>query len=99
MKESQAKVLSEAEFKRVVNLVKKKAHAKRNIALLYCSFGLGLRAKEMASLKVKHVLGIDGELLEEINLDSCHIARRLIVADTPLNCNTCCSMLLSSVSL
>ncbi|AMP02103.1 phage integrase family protein [Collimonas arenae] len=70
MKEGQAKVLSETEFRRVVNLVKKKAHAKRNIALLYCSFGLGLRAKEMASLKVKHVLGIDGELLEEINLDS-----------------------------
>ena len=38
--------------------------------MLYCSFGLGLRAKEMASLKVRHVLGIDGELLEEINLDS-----------------------------
>jgi integrase/recombinase XerD len=70
MREGQAKVLSDAEFRRVVNMVKKKAHAKRNIALLYCSFGLGLRAKEMAALKVKHVLGVDGALLEEFNLES-----------------------------
>lgn len=68
MREGQAKVLSETEFRRVVNVVKKKAHSKRNIALLYCSFGLGLRAKEMAALKIKHVLGLDGEMLEEINL-------------------------------
>jgi integrase/recombinase XerD len=70
MREGQAKVLSESELRRVINTVKKKAHAKRNIALLYCSFGLGLRAKEMAALSVKHVLGQDGELLDEINLDS-----------------------------
>jgi len=68
MREGQAKVLSEREFQRVVNVVKKKTHAKRNVALLYCSFGLGLRAKEMASLKVLHVLDVDGNLLEEINL-------------------------------
>lgn len=68
MREGQAKVLSERELSRVVNVVKKKAHAKRNAALLYCSFGLGLRAKEMATLKIKHVLGIDGKMLEEINL-------------------------------
>lgn len=70
MKEGQARVLSEREFSRVVNMVKKKAHAKRNVALLYCSFALGLRAKEMAALKIKHVLGVDGNLLEEINLTS-----------------------------
>lgn len=68
MSEGQAKVLSEREFHRVLNMAKKKAHAKRNVALLYFSFGLGLRAKEMAKLKIKHVLGIDENLLEEINL-------------------------------
>jgi len=68
MKEGQAKVLSERELSRVVNIAKKKAHAKRNVALLYCSFGLGLRVKEMAALRIKHVLGIDGHMLEEINL-------------------------------
>jgi integrase/recombinase XerD len=70
MREGQAKVLSETEFRRVVTIVKKKAHSKRNIALLYCSFGFGLRAKEMASLNVHHVLGVDDSLLKEINLDS-----------------------------
>lgn len=68
MREGQAKVLSEREFSRVVNMAKKGAHAKRNVALLYCSFGIGLRAKEMAALRIKHVVGVDGELLEEINL-------------------------------
>lgn len=70
MREGQAKVLSERELSRVIAVAKKKAHAKRNVALLYCSFGLGLRAKEMAALRVKHVLGVDGNLLEEINLSS-----------------------------
>ncbi len=69
MRDGQAKVLTESEFRRVVNAMKKEAHAKRNVALLYCSFGLGLRAKEMASLRIRHVLGVDGELLDEINLD------------------------------
>jgi integrase/recombinase XerD len=49
--------------------MKKEAHAKRNVALFYCSFGLGLRAKEMASLRIRHVVAADGELLDEINLD------------------------------
>ncbi|APA89673.1 hypothetical protein BJG93_29790 (plasmid) [Paraburkholderia sprentiae WSM5005] len=49
--------------------MKKEVHAQRNIALLYCSFGLGLRAKEMASHRIRHVLNVDGELLDEINLD------------------------------
>ncbi|GAB3543451.1 hypothetical protein GCM10027343_16870 [Noviherbaspirillum agri] len=36
--------------------------------MFYISFGLGLRAKEMAALRIKHVLGIDGQLLDEIHL-------------------------------
>ena len=68
MREGQAKVLTEREFLRVVNVVGKRPHASRNVALLYCSFGLGLRAKEMASLCIEHVLGVDGNLLDEINL-------------------------------
>lgn len=67
-KQGQAKVLNETEFKRVVNYLRKNAYSKRNIALMHFSFRLGLRAKEMASLKVKDVLAHDGELLEEINL-------------------------------
>lgn len=48
--------VTESEFRRVVNTIEKEAHPKRNIALLYCSFGLGLRTKEMASLRIHHVL-------------------------------------------
>lgn len=70
MKEGQAKVLTERELSRVVNAVKKKAHAKRNIALLYSSFGLGLRTKEMAALRIKHVIDANGQMLDEINLAS-----------------------------
>ena len=40
----------------------------RNIAMIYCSFGLGLRAKEIAALKISDIF--DGQLnvLEEVNL-------------------------------
>ncbi len=68
MREGQARVLNDRELNRVINLVRQQPHAKRNIALLYFSFGLGLRAKEMAALKLRHVLDEDGYILEEINL-------------------------------
>jgi integrase/recombinase XerD len=68
VREGKAKVLTESEFKRAINQANRKAHAKRNVALLYFSFGLGLRAKEMASLHVKDVQDRNGLLLEEIVL-------------------------------
>lgn len=68
MKEGKARVLNEKEFSRAVTTARKYAHAKRNVALLYFSHGLGLRAKEMASLKVRNVLDNDGQIVEEINL-------------------------------
>lgn len=68
MSRGKAKVLTEQEFKKVLNVVRRQRHAKRNVAMLYISFGLGLRAKEMAALQIKHVIGLDGQLLDEINL-------------------------------
>lgn len=70
MKEGQAKVLSDQEFKRVLSYVRKGIHSKRNIALLYFSFRLGLRAKEMSLLRIDDVLAPDGELIEEVALRS-----------------------------
>ncbi|MBU3638751.1 site-specific integrase [Polynucleobacter sp. AP-RePozz3-80-G7] len=70
MKEGKAKVFTEQELRRTLRVISKKSHAKRNTALLWCSFGLGLRAKELASLRVENVLGADDQLLEEINLSS-----------------------------
>src|ERR1700722_15645755 len=67
-REGKAKVLSDAEFKRVVKLVSGNAYAKRGTAMRFFSFGLGLRVKEIASLNVEHVLDRNNKLLEEINL-------------------------------
>jgi integrase/recombinase XerD len=67
-REGKAKVLNEAEFKKVTKIASTYRQAKRNIALLYMSFGLGLRAKEMASLKIKNVIDRNGDLVDEINL-------------------------------
>ncbi len=68
MSRGKAKVLTEQDFKKVLNVVRRQRHAKRNVAMLYISFGLGLRAKEMAALQIRHVFGPDGQLLDEINL-------------------------------
>lgn len=68
-REGKAKVLNEIEFKRLLKVVAAGSNAKRNIALLYFSFGLGLRAKEMSLLKINHVLDETNDcLFEEINL-------------------------------
>ncbi len=68
-REGKAKVLTENEFKRLLKIILSGKNAKRNTALLYFSFGLGLRAKEMSLLKINHVLDETNDcLFEEINL-------------------------------
>lgn len=42
--------------------------ATRNLALIYCSFGLGLRAKEIASLTIADVANVHYHLLDEVCL-------------------------------
>ncbi len=70
-REGKAKVLNENEFKRLLKIVVAGSNSKRNTALLYFSFGLGLRAKEMSLLKISHVLNENNDFLfEEINLTS-----------------------------
>jgi integrase/recombinase XerD len=66
--EKKASVLSEQEFRRAVAMARSSAHATRNVALLYCSFALGLRAKELSNIKVKDVLLSSGDLREEVLL-------------------------------
>ncbi len=67
-KEGKAKVLNESEFKRLLIVARSGQFALRNVALLYCSFGLGLRAKEIASLKISDVTTANHKLLDEICL-------------------------------
>lgn len=63
-----AKVPSDTERKRLVVVTKAGAHAKRNVALITCSYRIGLRAKELASLRVRSVMTGSGELLEQCDL-------------------------------
>lgn len=67
-RQGKAAVLDKKTFERTLAVVEKSHNALRNVALLYTSFGLGLRAKEMASLRIGDVLGADGKLLYEVNL-------------------------------
>lgn len=68
MKEGKARVLNEAEFKRLLIIAKASTFALRNTAIIFCSFGLGLRAKEIASLKISDVVDSQFKVLDEVNL-------------------------------
>ena len=67
-KEGKAKVLTEQEFKRLLLIADNGQFATRNLALIYCSFGLGLRAKEIAALKIADIADDNYTLREEILL-------------------------------
>jgi len=67
-REGKAKVLSETEFERTLKVLAGELHAVRNTALLYFSFGLGLRVKELAALSIADIVAADGQIKEEINL-------------------------------
>ena len=72
-REGKAKVLTNDEFTRVIKLQTTSNHSKRNIALLYCSFALGLRAKELAALRVEDVVATtSGTLVDVIQLRSAY---------------------------
>lgn len=64
-----AKVLSVDEFNRVVKIEDgNKRNGLRNVVILYLSFYLGLRVKEIAGLKISDVVDRHGNLKEEITL-------------------------------
>jgi len=67
-KEGKARVLSENEFKRLLVIARDGQFPARNVAIIYCSFGLGLRAKEIASLKVSDIFDEELNVYEEANL-------------------------------
>ena len=67
-KEGKARVLTENEFKRLLIMAKDSPFALRNVAIIYCSFGLGLRVKEISSLKINDVFDSHLKIMDEINL-------------------------------
>lgn len=67
-KEGKARVLSEPEFKRLLAIAKDNTQGVRNVAIIFCSFGLGLRVKEISALKISDIADHHFKVLEEINL-------------------------------
>lgn len=64
-----AKVLTEAEFNRVVAIQKSNTRTgQRNLLMLHLSFYLGLRVKEIAGLSIHDVMDANNEVREEITL-------------------------------
>jgi integrase/recombinase XerD len=61
-----ARVLTSAEFKRVVKMQEGNKYALRNICCLYISFYLMLRAKEIASLTISTFVDTSGNLKKEV---------------------------------
>src|SRR5438105_894867 len=65
-----ARVPTEIELRRLFSVTRAAAHAQRDAAVLAMSYRLGLRAMEIASLRVKDVLDERGRLVEECALTS-----------------------------
>ena len=65
---SQAKILSAAELRRVLNYVATRHHAPRNRLLVLMSHYAGLRAKELCALRYCDVLTSVGQIKSEIHL-------------------------------
>lgn len=63
-----SRVLTTKEFKRVVKMSSIGKHGLRNVLLLHLSFFLGLRSKEMASLRIMDLVDSQGEVKREVLL-------------------------------
>lgn len=66
----QAKVLNQEELKRLLKIVKLTRYQERNRLVVLLSFLAGLRAKEIAALKIKDVISEAGEVKDTIYLKS-----------------------------
>lgn len=64
----QAKVLTETEIKRVLAVIAAKRHADRNRIAVMLSFLGGMRAGEIAALRISSVVDRDGEIRNLIRL-------------------------------
>ena len=65
---SQARILTDKEYRKVLLHIAKKKHSSRNKCMLYMSHLAGLRAIEIASLTIKDVLADDGTIKDEFFL-------------------------------
>ena len=66
----QAKVLTEKEFKKVIDMCSLYKHAERNKAILELMYFSGMRVSEISKLRVSDVLNGDGEIVDVIYLQA-----------------------------
>ena len=59
---SQAQILNQKDYKRLLAATKMTRHADRNRLAVVLSFGAGLRAKEIASVTVDNVIDASGRV-------------------------------------
>jgi integrase/recombinase XerD len=64
----QAKVLSGAEIRKVLDYCATRKHSQRNRALVLIMFNTGMRVSEVASLRIKDVVDSEGNIKNEIRL-------------------------------
>ena len=80
----QARILTKAEFKRVLAVIDAHRYSERNRAIFYLSFLGGLRAIEIASLKLSDVVDDDfkvkTQLVLQANMTKGHERNRVIVS-------------------
>jgi len=69
---SQARILSDKEYRKVLLHISKKKHSSRNKAMLYMSHLAGLRCGEIASLSISDVLNHEGKIKDEVFLRKEH---------------------------
>ena len=65
----QARILTKAEFKRVLAVVDSNKYSQRNRAVLYLSFYAGLRACEIAALRLHDVIDDERQIKSQIVLE------------------------------
>ena len=67
---AQAKTMSSAELRRVLDYIATRPHAERNRAMVLLSHWAGLRAKEISSLRYCDIVTASGAVKEEIYLSA-----------------------------
>ena len=66
----QAKTLTQAEIRRVLDYIATRKHSLRNRAMLMTTYLSGMRVAELASLRYKDVVDADGNIRNEIRLSA-----------------------------
>ncbi len=82
----QARILTKSEYKRLLALVDSNKHAERNRAVLYLSFYGGLRACEIASLRMFDVIdderNVQSQIVLEKHMTKGNERQRVMLNDT-----------------